>query len=89
MKQYAFWEYDIPPFLLGGVVEKVDEEGYVTIENRYQGYRFRPVAVVPLKEGLKMQKKLDKAERKYRKRMEKAKNDILDTVHRMVGKEGK
>lgn len=89
MKLYTFWKYDVPPFLHGGIVEKIDEEGYVTIKNRYQGYRFRPVAVVPLKEGLKMQKRLDRAERKYRKRMEKAKKDLLDTVHGITGKEGK
>ena len=44
-KLYAFWKYDIPPFLLGGEVEEVLEDGCVIIKGQ-TGYKFKPVIIV-------------------------------------------
>ena len=74
---YAFWKCDIPPYLLGGRVAEVKEDGYVIIEGDPR-FKYNPVKIVPLNEGIKLQKKLNKAEAKYRKTMNAAKeNSIL------------
>lgn len=78
-KLYAFWKYDIPPFLLGGEVEEVLEDGCVIIKGR-TGYKFKPVIIVPLEKGIKLHKKLNKAEAKYRNAMNIAKEELLAVV---------
>ena len=78
-KMYAFWKYDTPPYLLGGEVEGIKEDGYVTIVGR-TGYEFKPVLIVPLEKGIKLQKKINKANAKYRKTVDTAKRELLDVV---------
>lgn len=81
-KLYAFWKYDTPPYLLGGEVESIDEDGIVTVKG-YSSSRFRPVKIVSLEKGIKLQKKLNKAEEKYR-RIVKDANDELRSVVRYI-----
>lgn len=81
-KLYAFWKYDTPPYLLGGEVESIDEDGFVTVKG-YKSSRFRPVKIVSLEKGIKLQKKLHKAEMKYR-RIVKDANDELRFVVRCI-----
>lgn len=77
-KLYAFWKYDVPPFLLGGEVEEVLEDGCVIIKGRIS--KFKPVLIVPLERGIKLHKKLNKAEAKYRDTMNTAKEELLAVV---------
>lgn len=76
---YAFWKYDVPPFLLGGEVEEVLEDGYVVIKGR-TSYKFKPVIIIPLEKGIKLHKRLNKAEAKYRKAINAAKEELLVVV---------
>lgn len=76
---YAFWKYDTPPYLLGGEVIEVREDGYVTIEG-HAGYKFKPVSIVPIEKGIKLQKKLNKAETKYKKAVNAAREELLTVV---------
>lgn len=80
-KMYAFWKYDIPPFLLGGEVKEIQEDGCVSVV----GYtsRFKPVLIVPIEKGIKLQKKLDKANAKYKKVVATAKEDLLAVVKKI------
>lgn len=78
-KLYAFWKYDIPPFLLGGEVTEVREDGYVTIKG-HEGYKFKSELIVPLEKGIKLQKKLDKANAKYKQTIATAKEELLAVV---------
>lgn len=80
-KMYAFWKYDIPPFLLGGEVKEIQEDGWVSVV----GYtsRFKPVLIVPIEKGIKLQKKLDKANAKYKKVVANAKEDLLALVKKI------
>lgn len=82
-KLYAFWKYDLPPYLLGGEVEEVDKDGLVTIANGYDGMKFSPVKIVPLEKGIKLQKKLDKATAQYNNEIIIAKkklNEVVKTI---------
>ncbi len=78
-KLYAFWKYDTAPFLLGGEVEEVSNDGYVVIKGR-TGCKFKPVLIVPLEKGIKLHKKLNKAEAKYINALNTAKEELLAVV---------
>ena len=85
-KLYAFWRYDIPPYALGGEVLKIREDNggvYVKGYDRYMSTYFSEntiIAIVPYKEGVKLQKKLDKVAKAYRKTIEAAKKRLKDTI---------
>ena len=81
MNLYAFWKYDLPPFLLGGIVEFINEDGYVKIKDRYDGMRFKPAVLLPLEKGLALQQKLDEAQTVYEKETKAAKEKLLDVVN--------
>lgn len=81
MNLYAFWKYDLPPFLLGGIVELINKDGHVKIKDRYDGMRFKPAVLVPLEKGLALQQKLDEAQTVYEKETKAAKEKLLDVVN--------
>lgn len=78
-KLYAFWKSDVPPYLLGGEVEEVREDGYVTVVG-YTGYKFRPVLITPLEKGIKLQKGLNRAKAKYKKAVDAANEELHNVV---------
>ena len=82
-KLFAFWRYDTPPYLLGAEVVKVDKNGFVEALG-YNGFKFKPVLIVPLEKGIKLNKKLKKAEAKYRRKMEEAKTELDLTVKEIL-----
>lgn len=61
MKQelYAFWRYDQFPYVLGGTVTKIHDNGTVEIKE-WQGFCFTPIKIVPLKAGMIIKQDLDK-----------------------------
>ena len=81
-KLYAFWEYDNPPYVLGGEVIKIrDDNGgiYVKGYNENMSTYFKKdsiVTIVPYDEGVKLHKQLKKAEKKYNLRIQKAKKAL-------------
>lgn len=84
-KLYAFWKYGRPPYLLGGEVLEIREDGgvYVKGYDQYMSSYFRKeaiVAIVPYAKGLKLHNKLNKAEKKYNRRMQKANKDLRSVV---------
>lgn len=81
-KLYAFWKYDNPPYLLGGEVESIDEDGFVTVKG-YSSFRFRPVKIVSLEKGIKLHKELHKAEAKYRRIVNNANDELISVVRRI------
>lgn len=86
-KLYAFWKYDSPPYLLGGEVIKIrEEDGGVFVKgyDKHMSSYFAKeaiVTIVPYKEGIKLHKKLKKAEKRYNQRMQKAKRDLRSVTN--------
>ena len=78
MNLYAFWKYDVPPFLLGGEVISVTEDGYVTVKG-YSG-KFKPELIVPIEKGIKIHKKLNKANAKYKEKVNEAQEELLAVI---------
>lgn len=58
MKQFMFWSYDSFPFVLGGVVKTMRDNGTAEPVG-YDGYSFRPLCILPLKDGLQKWKELE------------------------------
>ncbi len=87
-KLYAFWKYDSPPYMLGGEVLKIREDGGVFVKgyDRYMSSCFKKeaiMAIVPYETGVKLHKKLKKAEARYRLKVQKAKKR-LRSVNDMI-----
>lgn len=72
---YAFWEYDTPPYVLGGVVTKIKDNGDVCVKG-FNGSCFTPTQILPLDEGLAKQMEIDLAMEKYNAALEIAKRDL-------------
>lgn len=82
----AFWRYDSVPYVLYGEVLKVREDGGVFIkgfDKNMTSYFTKEavICIVPYNKGIKLGKKLDKAEKKYRIKVAKARDELLQTVH--------
>lgn len=82
-KLYAFWKYDRPPYLLGDEVSQIHEDGSVSVV-KYT-YRFKPVVILPLEKGIKLQKKLNKANAKYNKVVDEAYRELKSVVKSITG----
>jgi hypothetical protein len=55
---YAFWRHDTYPFVLGAVVEAIDDRGRVML-GAYNRMIVEPIKVVERTLGLRLQKQLD------------------------------
>ena len=61
---YAFWKYDLFPYISGGEVTEIGEN-LVETKEYGKGRWFTYVKIFPFKEGKKIQQKLDLLEEKY------------------------
>lgn len=75
---YAFWKYDVPPYLLGAEVEEIGPNKDV-VRVKWYGL-VKPTIILPLEKGIKLQKKLDKAHAKYRKAVSDANAELKSVV---------
>ena len=75
---YAFWKYDLPPYLLGDKVTRFTQDGFIVPEH-YTGSAFKPVYVTTLEKGLQMQKNLDAEFEKYKQLTSEA-NELIKTA---------
>ena len=74
-KLYAFWKYDQPPYVLGGIVTKIREDGKVCIKS-FAGSCFTPLQILPLEEGRAKQKEIDLALKNYKNTIKKAEEEL-------------
>jgi hypothetical protein len=77
---FAFWRYDLFPFVLGGPVEEFRGNGLVYIKS-YQGC-FRPIRILRYEEGAELWAKLSNLRERYR---EATKDLDADFQARAVG----
>lgn len=47
---FAFWRYDQYPYVLGGEIDMMDDEGLVRVPS-YGNAWFQPIKLVPIKKG--------------------------------------
>lgn len=75
---YAFWKYDVPPYLLGDKVTRFTPDGLIVPEH-YASSAFKPVYITTLEKGLQMQKNLDAEFEKYKQLTSEA-NELIKTA---------
>ena len=56
---YAFWDYDVCPYMIGGEVKEIRPNGRVVVQG-YMGMSFKPLAILPDEAGLDALKKIRK-----------------------------
>lgn len=76
---YAFWRYDCPPFVLGGKVKEIKDNGDVII-NAYYPRVFTPIAILPLEKGLMLQEKINNIDAKYKAIIQNAKQELNNNI---------
>lgn len=81
-KQYAFWKYDTPPYVLCGELLSVRDDGGIYVKGYDQNMtsyfaKDAVIAIVPYKKGLKLKKKVEKAKKKYDRKLKDIKSELL------------
>lgn len=62
---YAFWKHDRFPFLLGGEVTRMDDDGKVETKEFGVGYWYRPSKLMPVERGRLLRARLKKLEQEF------------------------
>lgn len=62
---YAFWRYSSFPYLLGGRITEMREDGAVETEQFGTGSYYHPVKILPPKAGEEFLRELKKLERQH------------------------
>lgn len=83
---YAFWAYDICPYVLGGVVEEFTRGGNVKIRG-YGGRAFRPIVILPGETGRDALRLITELREKYDEKEKELKQHFKAMTLRMIGLE--
>ncbi len=83
---YAFWSYDLCPYVLGGIVEKFLADGYIRAKG-YTGMKFKPLAILPDEEGKEALLRLKALRQDYDVEEKKLKKKYKNAVRKMIGLE--
>jgi len=81
-KLIAFWHYDLFPYLLSGEVSGFTGKGLVYIE-KYQG-TFKPLIVLPIKEGTTLQNEIDTLTKEYYSALSQLKTEYSDKLKKIA-----
>lgn len=82
---YCFWRYDLPPYLLGAEVAEKRDDGAINPKGYGMWLTQDDIMViVPYKEGVELQKKLDKAAREYKESITKARRKLNKRVDKIL-----
>lgn len=71
---YAFWDYDLCPYMIGGIVKEFLPSGSVTVKG-YDGMAFKPIAIIPDEAGKKALARLNKIRYEYSEKEKALKNE--------------
>lgn len=83
MRLYAFWRYDLFPYILGGEVVSMTDAGLVKIKE-YGGSAFRPVLILPYDAGIEIHEKLRLLDDRYRKALRELNAGFLREAQELV-----
>jgi len=81
---YGFWSYDLCPYMLGGVIEGFTDKGNI-IPRGYQGYSFKPIAIIPDDNGKKALDELRVLRAKYDNMAKALKHEYKNAALRNIG----
>ena len=78
---YAFWAYDLFPFILGGPVEKMGKHGEVETKNFGPGFWFTPLKIMPEESGKELHEKINLLEKEYDKDIKQLREKYYDKLN--------
>ena len=84
LKLYAFWKYDLFPFVLGGTVTDIRSNGSVETEGYGQGFYFKPFMIVPNEDGKVIMAKLRNLQDEYRIAQVKLNNEFMNRRNAII-----
>lgn len=61
---YAFWDYDLCPYMLGGIIQGFLSSGNVKVKG-YDGMSFKPITILPDEAGRKALARLKEIRAEY------------------------
>lgn len=91
IKRYAFWKYDLFPYMLSGEIEsrcgsKYPGKEYYCIKGYGNGHYFKPFLIVRGKKGEKLKNEVDNLRNEYRLAEIELKNNFKDRLRKMNSK---
>jgi hypothetical protein len=86
-EQFAFWRYDLFPYFLGSPIDKILDNGLVRAK-AYGGGTFRPVLIVPHKDGVRILEGLQKLTNEYASASVRLHDGFMNEVHSLMGIKG-
>lgn len=81
---YAFWKYDLYPYVLGAPASIMKRQGEVYVDS-YQAW-FYPILLLPIESGELLQKKLVQLEKEYDKAHQDLEKKFCDMIPEQVRK---
>lgn len=78
---FAFWSYDLFPYVLGGPVMAMNDKGHIQCES-FGGCCFVPIKILPRRDGEKIHAQILAMRKEHRK----AKEDFDDQWKAALGK---
>lgn len=77
----AFWKYDLFPYVVAGEIDGFDSNGSAIWKGTgHCVHRQSIIAIVPYKDGLRYQKKLEYWKKYYKEQTEKTKNSCIEAM---------
>lgn len=83
---YAFWNYDLCPYVLGGIVTEFTESGKVRVKG-YDGMAFKPIAIIPDQKGADALKLVKELRSKYDQEEKELKAKYKNMTRGIIGLE--
>jgi hypothetical protein len=83
VRLYAFWRYSCFPFVLGGEVLEVRDDGLVKVKN-YGGATFRPIKILPYDAGRQLWERLRDLTDRHARELQKLKDRFLHEAQSLV-----
>lgn len=83
-KLYAFWKYDLFPYVLGGEVANILPDGLIETVGFGKGYYFKPILYVPYTQGKEIAASLEQIRNQRDEeinKLNKKYNEILHTKY--------
>ena len=83
---YAFWDYDLCPYMLGGELIEFTDTGNIRAKG-YDGMSFKPIAILPGQTGKDALKLLKELRHNYSKQEKELKTRFKEAARGLVGLE--
>ena len=83
-KLWAFWYYDIFPYVLGDVVEEIMNNGRVSTKE-YTGKVFKPIVILPYEQGKKQWDEVEKLRAEYNQAKRELEKEYKAKVQAVIG----